>query len=256
MILLVPELETGPAYEDFLHQEIIRCAASQAEAVLASAAVGLVILECESEASLCLDLLKKIKHDFPAIPVIFVDGTGSEDIALQAYKSGTRDFFRIPLNYNEFCRAVTDIQLRRHEFQEENLPVESVGCGCRANDVPLGLPIPGRFRRVLEFMGKNYSALLSLDRLSSEACLSKYHFCRQFKKHFGSTPLQYLTALRINKAKSLLVESDLPVATIAARTGFSDLSEFNKKFKKSLGLTPSSYRKSRCSKHSKPASSG
>jgi AraC-like DNA-binding protein len=57
-------------------------------------------------------------------------------------------------------------------------------------------------------------------------------------------PVKYLNIVRIKKAVSLLAESDLPIFMFAIRASFTDLTQFNKQFKKFSGQTPSSFRKS------------
>jgi AraC-like DNA-binding protein len=65
-----------------------------------------------------------------------------------------------------------------------------------------------------------------------------------FKKHVGVSPIQFTVNRRIDRAKLLLARPDFTISSVAIRTGFSDLSEFNKQFKRITGITPSAYRKS------------
>jgi AraC-like DNA-binding protein len=63
------------------------------------------------------------------------------------------------------------------------------------------------YRRIVNaklFIEQNYASAIALNDISDEAYFSKYHFIRLFKKIYGKTPHQYLTAIRIDKAKSLL----------------------------------------------------
>ncbi len=62
-------------------------------------------------------------------------------------------------------------------------------------------------------------------------CMSKFHFCRIFKKYVGITPMQYAINMRLKKAMTLLQRKDLSISTVAMKAGFRDLSEFNKQFK-------------------------
>lgn len=83
---------------------------------------------------------------------------------------------------------------------------------------------------------------LDLDRLANRAGLSKFHFVRAFRSKTGSTPIQYLNRLRVDVAKQKLLSRRTPVIEIASDVGFSDLSTFNKAFKRHAGMSPTQYR--------------
>jgi AraC family transcriptional regulator len=69
-----------------------------------------------------------------------------------------------------------------------------------------------RLRRVLDFVADGYERDLSLDDLAGEAGMSTFHFAREFKRATGTTPHQHLIRFRVERAKSLLAESELPLA--------------------------------------------
>jgi AraC family transcriptional regulator len=96
--------------------------------------------------------------------------------------------------------------------------------------------------RSLAFIEKNLTSPMDLDQIARQACMSKFHFCRIFKKYIGATPMQYVISLRLRKAVTLLERKDLKICDIALKSGFNDLSEFNKQFKKLYGSPPSSFR--------------
>lgn len=99
-----------------------------------------------------------------------------------------------------------------------------------------------RLRRVLSFIAENHERELSLDELAGEAAMSTFHFAREFKRATGTTPHQHLIRFRVERAKSLLAESQLPLAEVGLRTGFSHQSHFTRLFHKLTGTTPQSYR--------------
>ncbi|MGE3759527.1 MAG: helix-turn-helix domain-containing protein [Pseudobdellovibrionaceae bacterium] len=85
----------------------------------------------------------------------------------------------------------------------------------------------------------------SLDQLAGEVGLSKFHLIRSFKAATGASPIQFLNALRIEKAKLLLRTTETSVSDVALASGFSTFSAFNKSFKRSTGLAPLSFRNSK-----------
>lgn len=104
-----------------------------------------------------------------------------------------------------------------------------------------GLP-KHKLRRVLEFMDENLERDLTLAELAEVADLSPFHFARSFKQTTGSTPIQFLMQRRIDFAKRLLVESELPIVEIGLRAGFKNQSHFATLFRKITAMTPKAYR--------------
>jgi AraC family transcriptional regulator len=83
---------------------------------------------------------------------------------------------------------------------------------------------------------------LSLDEIAAVACLSKFHFLRLFKITFRKTPHQFLSELRIQRAKSLLKNTMTPISRISTLTGHKDASSFSRQFKKYIGIYPVEFR--------------
>jgi AraC family transcriptional regulator len=99
-----------------------------------------------------------------------------------------------------------------------------------------------RLRRVLAFVAENYERDLSLDDLAGEAGMSTFHFAREFKRATGTTPHQHLIKFRVEHAKALLAEGQMPLSEVGLRSGFSHQSHFTRLFRKLTGTTPQSYR--------------
>lgn len=99
-----------------------------------------------------------------------------------------------------------------------------------------------RLRRVTDFIADNYARELTLAELSSVAGMSPFHFTREFKRTTGTTPHQYLIKRRIERAKTMLAESELPLVEVGSQAGFSHQSHFTRLFRRLTGTTPQSYR--------------
>ena len=99
-------------------------------------------------------------------------------------------------------------------------------------------------RRVLEYLEVHYAGPVSLDMLSEDAGLTKEYLCVLFKKETGRTILQQLTLIRIGRARLYLEQfPDKTVYEIGKMCGFDSPSYFGKQFKKLVGMTPESYRR-------------
>lgn len=96
-----------------------------------------------------------------------------------------------------------------------------------------------RLSPVLKYMDTHYTETLSLKQLSTMAAMSSHYFCRLFKSLTGKSPTEYINRLRINKAVSLLSESELNITEIALAVGFTDSNYFSRMFKKYKHVSPS-----------------
>jgi len=85
---------------------------------------------------------------------------------------------------------------------------------------------------------------LSLADLAREATMSRYHFLRTFRHVVGLTPHQFILRTRLHNAAVELRRSVRPVLDIALDAGFADLSTFNRRFRATMGVTPTAYRRS------------
>jgi AraC family transcriptional regulator len=99
-----------------------------------------------------------------------------------------------------------------------------------------------RLRRAIEFMHDNCGRELALSEIAETAYLSPFHFARLFKKITGATPHSYLAALRVERARRLLAETDLTLSEVGARVGYESQSHFTKVFREATGLTPRAFR--------------
>ena len=98
---------------------------------------------------------------------------------------------------------------------------------------------------VKDYINTHLDLDLKLMELSAIAQISPYYFLRLFKKNIGITPHQYILQQRIERAKYLLLSSNLDISEIAFRVGFCDSSHLNRCFKSILGKTPSQWRQLR-----------
>jgi xylan 1,4-beta-xylosidase len=98
-------------------------------------------------------------------------------------------------------------------------------------------------KRAVEFIHQHYQEKLSLAEIAAQACLSKYHFSRLFRRVVGIPYQEYVNVIRIEKAKELLTQTPYNTITqIGYEIGFGGLRNFESRFKKLTGCTPYEFR--------------
>jgi YesN/AraC family two-component response regulator len=96
--------------------------------------------------------------------------------------------------------------------------------------------------RAKEYIQQNQTEELSLGQVAKAVHTSTFYFCKLFKKATGLNFTEYVSRLRIEKAKNLLLNPNLRVSEIAYEVGFQSLTHFNRVFKKFIGQSPTEYR--------------
>ena len=101
---------------------------------------------------------------------------------------------------------------------------------------------PAQIIRARRFIEEHHHEDLSLDGVSMQAGMSRFHFCKRFRKSTGVTFTQYISRVRVEKAKQLLLNINFRISEIAYEAGFQSLTHFNRVFKQMVGESPSGYR--------------
>lgn len=98
-------------------------------------------------------------------------------------------------------------------------------------------------RLAKQYINEHYNQALTLEMLGVKIGLNPTYFSTVFKKETGKSFIDYVTEVRIQNAKQLLLDTDLSILEIAEDVGYNDLKYFSKGFKKATGLSPTDYRK-------------
>lgn len=101
---------------------------------------------------------------------------------------------------------------------------------------------PPVITKAKEYIHEHQTEELSLGQVAKAVNTSTFYFCKMFKKVTGINFTDYLSRVRIEKAKNLLLNPNLRVSEIAFEVGFQSLTHFNRVFKKILGQSPTEYR--------------
>ncbi|WP_249863671.1 helix-turn-helix domain-containing protein [Paenibacillus konkukensis] len=98
-----------------------------------------------------------------------------------------------------------------------------------------------RLRLTASYMQRHYREDIRIDTLAEMAQLHPSYYSQVFKQEMGKTPIAYLTQLRMNKAKEMLLLTDKPVREVAGSVGYADEFYFSRRFKETSGSAPSLY---------------
>ena len=101
----------------------------------------------------------------------------------------------------------------------------------------------GYMHQIVNYIEKNYNCNITIEDLAKKAHLSPTYFIKKFREYTGFSPLHYLHHTRMEQARYLLGQTNLPINSIMEQVGYFDFSYFTKYFKKYYGMTPSNYRK-------------
>ncbi|AFL89524.1 transcriptional regulator containing an amidase domain and an AraC-type DNA-binding HTH domain [Terriglobus roseus DSM 18391] len=114
---------------------------------------------------------------------------------------------------------------------------------------PMALPGPkggmslARLRRAMEYMSAHLAEDIGLEAIAAAMGVSASHFAHEFRSSTGATPYQYLLQQRLERAKSLLRTTRLPVQNVGALTGFPYAANFVRAFRQRFGVTPEVWRR-------------
>ena len=100
----------------------------------------------------------------------------------------------------------------------------------------------GRYAKVLTYIDDHLSEDISLEMLAAIVHSEKSYFLKKFKHETGMTPMNYLRRIRIDKAKKLLLHSDMNITQISAAVGFQSIHHFSSVFKQTVGVSPSEFK--------------
>jgi YesN/AraC family two-component response regulator len=207
--------------------------------------IHLAVIEYRLPDMSGIDVMKEIKDFAPSILVIIVTAYGDEDVAVEAFRSGARDYLKKPFSMSELSAKIDFYLALRHGDQQRRKNIIPGPGTPAASGRPAAAVTPRQYQKIqqaVRFISDNYRTDICLDDVAGEAGMSPSHFSRIFKKVMGLPYQDYLNGRRITKAKSLLRTSAQSVTEIAVSLGFADPTGFGRTFKKLTGQTPSAYR--------------
>ena len=170
--------------------------------------------------------MSKMKH--PDMAFVIVSGYDDFSYCREALRLQITDYILKPVNYDEFGVSIDNLKISIFE----NKKIEQTGE--EGEQTIVG---------IVRYMQEHLKEEISLNVLADEFHLSAQYISQLFKNEIGVNFLAYLTNIRMEQAKKLLLSTDDTVAEIAEKSGYADYRVFTKAFKKAEGVTPSQYRR-------------
>lgn len=170
--------------------------------------------------------MSRIKH--PDTAFIIVSGYDDFSYCREALRLKITDYILKPVNYEEFGTCIDNLKISMYMENVSQEPEE------QEERVING---------ITRFMQEHLAEEISLSALSEEFHMNPQYISQLFKNEIGVGFLAYLTSIRMEKAKKLLLSTSLSIGEVAEQSGYGDYRVFTKVFKKSEGITPSQYRR-------------
>ncbi|PLT35374.1 helix-turn-helix domain-containing protein [Bacillus sp. V5-8f] len=205
---------------------------------------GLLLLKQSQPSALIIDLSlpdmdgiqfgRTALQLYPTLPIIVVTQLKMFELVQQSMNSGFASFLLKPLSKNELIETFDRVLAPEISSQVH------YGINNASGEFITDLKNP--IESAIQYIQLNYGDALTLKDISNKVYLSPSYFSRLFKEETGMTFVEYVTFVRVQKAKGMLRLSSLPIEVIANNTGFANSSYFATAFKKLVGKTPTEYR--------------
>ena len=170
--------------------------------------------------------LSRIKH--PDTAFVIVSGYDDFSYCREALRVQITDYILKPVNYEEFGACIDNLKIAL--FQRQSPKHQD-----RQEERTITL--------ITRYLQEHLAEEISLSILAEEFHLSAQYISQLFKSEIGVGFLAYLTNIRMEQAKKLLLSTSLSIAEVSEQSGYGDYRVFTKVFKKSEGITPSQYRR-------------
>jgi len=149
---------------------------------------------------------------------------------------------RLEMNINKSGEFAWFSTSKRPLFDEFGVIIGSYGVTRHLQETVKSLSGLDELKIPVKFIKDNFHLNISIEHLASVAHLSISALERRFKKYLSRTPKQFIRQIRMENARRLLIETNLPIAEVAYQSGFSDHSYFSRHFKIMFGELPSQLR--------------
>ena len=174
------------------------------------------------------EVIRRSRAKYPDMAFIIVSGYDDFSYCRQALRMQITDYILKPVDYEEFGDCIDRLKISIFERNTE-------GEAEKGEERPISA--------ITRYLQTHLAEEISLNTLADEFHLNPQYISQLFKNEIGVNFLTYLTNIRMERAKKLLLSTGLSITEIAEQVGYGDYRVFTKVFKKAESVTPSKYRK-------------
>ena len=190
----------------------------------------IVIMDISMPVMTGLEVIRQVRRCFPRIAFVIVSGYDDFSYCQEALRLRVEAYMLKPVNFDELQEIVDSLKIKLGEM-----------------DMLQGSPATDNNRKLIQemtdYLNQHLDEEISLKILGDVFYLTPNYISRVFRDELGVNYLAYLTHLRIEKARNLLLNTDMAIADIAEAAGFHDYRTFTKVFKRYEGVPPTQFRK-------------
>lgn len=181
-----------------------------------------------------IELMERIKNDYPKIKIVILSGYNEFEYARKGIEYGAYSYVLKPTKEKDFSEVFLRLKKELDALNENADNTEQ----CPTENVP-GVEL------VKKFIAENFERKITLEEVSNLVYMNPSYFSSFFKSKTNRTFIEYLTQVRMNKAKELLRHKDTRVYEVAGMVGYDDFRHFSRIFKRYTGQNPHDYRNNR-----------
>lgn len=239
----VPQIEAFEGQFHFIIEDEKKCL----DSCLLIKNLSLIVLQKKSIKDYCVNCIKKIKGFLPQTVIVVLCEEIAKKTVYTLFRHGVRDILEQPFDKGiDLKEAIAKLKFvfsgipKNREKRYNYMSLKHIKDFTPLNEL---VPDDKRIERAKTYIENHYSCDLALEETAKVACMSKFHFCRTFITKEGISFKEYLTNVRIEKAKELLKNRNASIAEVAFEVGFNSLSHFTTLFKSHLNISPGGFRK-------------
>ena len=185
-------------------------------------------------------LLQALKLRFPSIPILLFTSARSADIVMWAFRIRVWDCFIKPVQHNEVLQRINMLMASLSDSKDQ--PARSLVMP-QSQSTHTETNKPARTATALRYININFCERIQLADAADICGMTLFEFSRAFKREQGLTFRDYILQRRIHAAALALRASDASILDVAFSVGFNDPSHFSRLFRRTMGVTPSIYRR-------------
>ena len=176
-----------------------------------------------------IELITRVREEHPGVFCVIVSGYSDFEYMKAAIQNSAVDYLLKPVNTEELRRLLQRLEAALLAREQQVAPRRESDAASLAESVRV-------------YLQENYDKQVDFSALAESLAVSAPYLSKLFHEQTGTSPMRYLTDLRMRQAKKFLADSSLTVREIAVRVGYPDPFHFSRSFKNAVGISPAQFR--------------